>query len=110
MRTINRSGEMTIYYNATPNGSFANPESFRSGMPVVVAMLRHQVIVNTETGAFSTHADLRIVRSERFTLNGQTYRLGKVRDDYTLIFVGKTGPIPYFMGHTFGLHLRGGSD
>jgi hypothetical protein len=110
MRTIDRSGEMIIYYNPTPNGSFTNPETFRSGTPVVVATLRHQVIVNTETGAFTTLADLIIIRSERFSLNGQTYRLGKVGDDYALSFVGKTGPIPYFMGHTFGLHLRGGND
>jgi hypothetical protein len=33
MRVIDRKGTMTIYKDATPNGSFADPNSFRDGNP-----------------------------------------------------------------------------
>jgi hypothetical protein len=67
--------------------------------------------VSEATGAFTTHAGLIIVGSERFILNGQTYRFGKAGDSYRLNFEGKRQPpMPFFMGYTMGLHLRGGND
>lgn len=52
MRVIDRTGTTTIYLNSAP-GDFANPDSFRSGIPIQVSNLQQQVIVNTTTGAFS---------------------------------------------------------
>ena len=52
MRIIDRTGTTTIYLNSAP-GDFANPDSFRSGIPVQVSSLQQQVVVNTGSGAFS---------------------------------------------------------
>jgi hypothetical protein len=53
MRVIDRKGTMTIYEDATPNGSFADPNSFRDGKPILVADLHQQVILDTLTSAFT---------------------------------------------------------
>src|SRR5690348_14798497 len=34
IRIINRVGTTTIYLDTTPNGDFANPNSFRDGLPI----------------------------------------------------------------------------
>src|ERR1700676_4016511 len=54
MRTIDRTGTITIYYNDSGNGTFSNPDSFRAGTPILVATLHHQVVIDTITGSFTT--------------------------------------------------------
>src|SRR5262245_47712309 len=53
IRIIDRDGTSTIYLNLTPDGNFANPGSFADGTSVLTASLRHQVIIDTLTGAFT---------------------------------------------------------
>jgi hypothetical protein len=110
MRAINRSGEVTIYLNMTPAGNFSDPESFRQGVAVMKATLRHQVVLNTATNAFTAHFDCIITSSEPFTLNGKTYRLGKRGEPFTIDFSGhlnQNGPPSGFMaGFVTGLELQ----
>ena len=53
IRVVNREGTLTVYSDPAANGSFASPDSFRDGTPVLVAGLRQQVILDTTTGAFT---------------------------------------------------------
>jgi hypothetical protein len=40
LRIVSRTGAMTIYSDRSANASFANPDSFRDGTPILVAGLR----------------------------------------------------------------------
>jgi hypothetical protein len=110
MRAINRSGEVTFYLNMTPTGNFSDTVSFRQGVAVMKATLRHQVVLNTATNAFTAHFDCIITSSEPFTLNGKTYRLGKRGEPFTIDFSGhanQNGPPSGFMaGFVTGLELQ----
>jgi hypothetical protein len=78
LRVITRVGRITIYRDATPDGDFTNPESFRDGTPVLVARLRQQVVTDTVTGAFTTFHQNTIVLTRRFPAGRGTVRLGRV--------------------------------
>src|SRR5216684_3109689 len=52
LRIVDRNGTTTIYLNTAP-ANFANPDSFRSGIPVLTSTL-HQQAVNTPDGTFTT--------------------------------------------------------
>lgn len=110
MRAIDRSGEVTIYLNTTPTGNFSDPESFRQGVAVMKATLRHQVVLNTLTNAFTAHFDCTVNSSEPFTLNGKTYRLNKPGEPFEITFSGhlnQNGPPSAFMaGFVTGLELK----
>lgn len=110
MRAINRSGEVTIYLNMTPTGNFSDPESFRQGVAVMKATLRHQVILNTLTNAFTAHFDCIVSSSEPFTLNGKSYRLSKPGQPFEITFSGhlnQNGPPSGFMaGFVTGLEFQ----
>jgi hypothetical protein len=110
MRVIDRSGEATFYFNTTPAGDFGHPESLRQGVAVMAASLRHQVVIDTLTGAFTAHFDCTIARSEPFTLNGVKYRLGKPGQAFQITFIGHinqpTPPSGYMAGYITGLELR----
>lgn len=102
MRVIDRSGEATFYFNTTPAGDFGDPESFRAGVAVMKASLRHQVIVDTVTGAFTAHFDCIIVSSEPVTLDEKIYRLGKPGDPFEINFSGHLNPQAPPSGHMVG--------
>jgi hypothetical protein len=110
MRAIDRSGEATFYFNTTPAGDFGHPETFRQGVAVMAAALRHQVVVDTLTGTFTAHFDCTIARSEPFTLNGVKYRLGKPGQAFQITFIGhlnqQAPPSGYMAGFVTGLELR----
>ena len=77
LRIVNREGAMTIYLDDKPNGDFAKPDSFRDGTAVMVATLRHQVILDTVANQFTTVFINTITSSPGFTLSGRHYDLGK---------------------------------
>lgn len=110
MRVIDRSGEATFYLDTTPAGDFGHPESLRQGVAVMAAALRHQVVVDTLTGAFTAHFDCTIARSEPFTLNGVKYRLGKPGQAFQITFIGHLNqpapPSGYMAGYITGLELH----
>src|SRR5439155_5818789 len=51
IRIINRVGTTTIYFNPSANATFVVPNSFQNGVPVQTSVLRHQVVIDTVTGA-----------------------------------------------------------
>ena len=116
MRVINREGTLTIYSDPAANGSFANPNSFRDGTPVLVAGLRQQVIVDTTTGAFTAQNLNTIVSTSPFQRPSGNLRLGKAGDRFRTIIFGHLnapGPPSAFMAgytHSEGVPKRAQED
>ena len=110
MRVIDRSGEATFYLDTTPDGDFSHPETLRDGVAVMTATLRHQVVVDTLTGAFTAHFDCTVARNEPFSLGGATYRLGKPGQRFEVTFFGhlnqQAPPSGYMAGFVTGLELQ----
>ena len=110
MRVIDRTGEATFYFDTTPDGDFSHPETLRDGTAVMAAALRMQVVIDTLTGAFTAHFDCTIARTEPFTINGTTYRLGKRGQQYQVTFFGhlnqQAPPSAYIAGFITGLELH----
>ncbi len=88
-RTINRVGTFSIYFDAMPNGNFSNPNTFRDGMPIVTGTFRHQVVLDTTDVTFIATFVLTITSVERFTLNNQSYFLGKAGQKLRLTVFGR---------------------
>ena len=89
IRVIDRTGTGTIYFDLSGNGSFGNPNTFRDGQAVQVCNLRHQVVLDTSTGVFTTTFEMEIVSAKSFELDGKTYRLGQRGNVYRLIVYGR---------------------
>src|SRR4051812_40506644 len=53
IRVVDRIGTGAIYFGSG-NATFANPDTFRTGTPVQAYTLRHQVVIDTTTGYFTT--------------------------------------------------------
>jgi hypothetical protein len=110
MRVIDRSGEATFYFNTTPGGDFGHPETFRQGVAVMTATLRHQVVIDTLTGAFTAHFDCTVARNDSFAISGATYRLGKPGQSFQITFIGHVNqpapPSGYMAGYITGLELH----
>jgi hypothetical protein len=104
IRVINREGTMTIYRDPTASGSFANPDSFRDGTPVLVAELRQQVIVDTTTSAFTAQNLNTIISTRPFQGASGTLQLGKAGDRFRTIISGHVNtpgpPSAYMAGYT----------
>lgn len=105
IRVINRKGRMTIYSDPAANGSFANPDSFRDGKPVLVARLRQQVIVDTATGGFTAQNLNTIISRSRFQGPSGRLQLGKAGDRFRTIIFGHLNappgpPSAYMAGYT----------
>ena len=104
MRVINRTGTMTIYSDPAANGSFANPDSFRDGTPVLIAGLRQQVIVDTTTGWFTAQNLNTITSTSPFEISSGMLKLGKVGDGFRTVIFGRLNapgpPSAYMAGYT----------
>jgi hypothetical protein len=110
LRIVNREGTMTVYRHDQPNGDFGHPDSFRAGTPVIVATLRHQVILDTVTNQFTTVFVNTITASVDFTIAGRRYDLGKPGEMFRMTVFGRpstSGPGQYVIaGYTAGMAAR----
>ena len=88
-RTINRVGTFTIYLDTAPNGNFSNPDTFRDGMPIITGTYRHQVVLDTTDTTFTATFVLTITSVARFTLNNESYFLGKAGQKLRLTVFGR---------------------
>lgn len=89
LRIFNRVGTTTIYFDDTPNGTFADRDSFADGVPVLTLNYRQQVIVDTgEGGTFTVVNILTVVSTETFEIGGERLRLGKARDHFRQFYSG----------------------
>jgi hypothetical protein len=100
LRVVNRTGTTTIYYDVT-HGDFADADSFRDGMPVLVMSLRQQVILDLVEGTF-TATNVNTVTSLSPILG---VRLAKIGDQFRTSINGRgntTGTPAMFViaGHT----------
>jgi hypothetical protein len=106
VRVIDRTGTGTIFFDSG-NSDFANPETFRKGIPVQSFTLRHQVVIDTSTGYFTVTFDITIKSAKTFQIDGKTYILGRRRGVYRLSAFGKlatqTPPSAYIAGVANGI-------
>jgi hypothetical protein len=105
LRILSRKGTMTIYRDpSTANGSFANPDSFRDGTPILVAGLRQQVIVDTSTGAFSALNLNTTISSSPFSTGSGELQLGEKGLRFRTVISGHASttapPSAYMAGYT----------
>jgi hypothetical protein len=101
LRIVTRIGELTIYRDASPDGDFAKPESFRDGTPVLVARFRQQVVTNTVTGSFTAFHQNTIVSTRQFSAGRGNVELGRVGATFRMFFSGQVtmpGPPSGFLG------------
>jgi hypothetical protein len=108
IRIINRTGTTTIYLDTTPDGDFANPDTFRDGLPVQTSVLRLQFIVNTVTGAFTNSLVNTITSSSffRFGSGNQGFLLGRFGQTFRTTYIGQVNlpgpPAAHFAGFAVG--------
>jgi hypothetical protein len=106
LRIINRVGTTTIYLDTTPDGDFASPDSFRDGVPVQTSELRHQVIIDTITGSFTTTFVNTITSSDYFRLGSQGLLLGRAGQKFRMTVFGHTNtpgpPAAHIAGFAVG--------
>jgi hypothetical protein len=88
LRVVTRVGRLTIYRDASTNGDFARPLSFRDGTPVLVAQLRQQVVTDTVTGSLTTFHQNTIVSTRPFSVGRARVQLGRVRGTFRTFFSG----------------------
>jgi hypothetical protein len=108
---INRVGTSTIYFNDSPNGDLTtpNPDSFRSGKPILTTSWRHQVVFEPAplSGHFFVHFENIVTSSEDFAMDGQEFRIGKAGDQFGINLVGDPDPAGKvngkFAGYAVGL-------
>ena len=109
IRIINRVGTTTIYLNSSANATFASPSSFQNGTPIQTSVLRHQVVIDTVTGYFTTTFVNTITSADRFQLDNTSFRLGKVGQTFrTTVFGHLNSPAPpsaYIAGYAAGPDL-----
>ena len=88
LRIFNRTGTTTIYYDDTPDGTFADRNSFADGVPVLTLDYRQQVILDTADTTFTVVNILKVVSAESFMIDGEHLRLGKMRDSFRQFYSG----------------------
>jgi len=94
IRVVDRTGTGAIYFGSG-SANFANPDTFRNGTPVQSYTLRHQVVIDTSTGYFTTTFEITITSAKTFRIDGKTHRLSHPNGVYRLVVSGKlTQPAP----------------
>jgi hypothetical protein len=110
MRLIDRIGTGAIYFS-TGNADFTNPATFKLGTAVQNYSLRHQVVIDTSTGYFTTTFEMTITSVKGFEVDGTTYRLGRTGSVYRLTVFGKltaqSPPSAYIAGVANGPGANG---
>jgi hypothetical protein len=84
--------------------------SFRDGEPVLSAVVRQQVILNTLTGAFTAGNANTITETSAFQLGDEEFMLGRVGGVFRTVISGQQAsaspPSAYMAGYTFSLRHR----
>jgi hypothetical protein len=72
----------------SPDGTFANRDSFADGIPVLTLNYRQQVILDTGDSTFTVVNLLTVAATHSFEIDGQRYRLGKSGDHFRQFYSG----------------------
>ena len=106
LRITDREGTTTIYLNSVP-ASFANPDSFRSGILVQTSTLHQQGIVDPVAGTFTAVFANTISSTSTFTINGTTLTLGQKGQAFRATVTGHVNAPPppngQFAGYAVGV-------
>lgn len=106
LRIVDREATTTVYL-ATSAPSFADPNSFKSGIPIQVSTVLQQVILDTTTGDFSAVNTNTVTTSQPFNFEGEQVQLGQPGDRFRTLLRGKTNGTPppgFFMaGYAIGM-------
>jgi hypothetical protein len=109
LRSITRSGRFTVYRDPSRNGTFARPETFRDGAPVLAATFRQQVVLDTVTGGLTTFHQNTIVSSTSFPAFGRRLQLGRRGDRFTTVLNGHINmpgpPAGFIAGYAVSDHV-----
>ena len=108
IRIIDRVGTTTIYLNPSANATFGSSASFQNGTPIQTSVLRHQVVIDTVTGSFTTTFVNTVTSADRFQLDNTSFTLGKVGQTFpTTVFGHLNSPAPsaYIAGYGAGPDL-----
>ena len=105
LRIVTRVGKLTIYRDRSTDGSFAKPETFRDGTPVLVATFRQEVVNNTVTSSFATFHQNTITSTRPFLAGPGNVQLGEVGGRFKTFFSGQGNmpgpPSGFFGGYAF---------
>jgi hypothetical protein len=88
IRVVDRTGTGAIYFGSG-SADFNNPNTFKQGTPIQNYTLRHQVVIDTSTGYFTTIFEMTVTSVMGFEIDGITYRLGRPQNVYRLTVFGK---------------------
>jgi hypothetical protein len=106
LQIIDRVGTMTIYLDTSPNGDFANRESFRDGLPVQTSEFRLQSISDALTGSLTVTSVNTITSSDFFSLGSHHFLLGKAGQKFTRTYFGHVNtpgpPAAHIAGFAIG--------
>ena len=93
LRIITREGTTTIYRSA--GSRFAEPDSFRAGIPLQTSQLRHVVIINLTDNSFTTLFENVVTHVSRVDVDGRPLQLGRVGQMFKTTILGQIiAPIP----------------
>lgn len=94
LRIVTREGTTTLYLQTTPS-DFAYPGSFRVGIPIQTSHLRHVVVINTTSNAFTTYFENEVTDVTPVDFDGTTLSLGRVGDVFKTTVLGQIpAPVP----------------
>jgi hypothetical protein len=104
LRVITRVGQITIYRDPGANGTFADPDTFRDGTPVLVAGLRQEAVLDTISNTFTTVNMNTITATNSFPAGKQRLQLGRVGQKFRTMLNGHNNmpapPSGFFAGYT----------
>jgi hypothetical protein len=82
LRIVDRTGATTIYYQASPVGTFGVPSSFASGEAAVKMSLKQQVILDLVTNTFTTVNINTVTSATTIVVDGKELRLADVGEQF----------------------------
>jgi hypothetical protein len=89
-----RLDQTTIYHSAGAS-TFADPDSFRAGIPLQTSQLRHVVIINLTDNSFTTLFENVVSDVSRVEVDGRPLRPGRVGQMLRMTILGQiVPPIP----------------
>jgi hypothetical protein len=89
LRIVNRTGTTVIYYDDTPDGTFADLNSFADGIPILTMNYRQQEIIDTaESGTFTLVNVLKADSAVPFELGGERILFGSTKDSFRQFYNG----------------------
>jgi hypothetical protein len=94
LRIITREGTTTIYLSAG-GSNFAQPDSFRAGIPLQVSRQRHVVVINLTDNSFTTLFENVVTDVSRVEVDDRQLRLGRVGQMFKTTILGQIiAPVP----------------